>query len=48
MSSSPISSNSDKTFTVDPSDNLSYSTNYKIRVTTGVKDAASGQLIDMK
>jgi len=38
MFSSPSSSNSDKTFTVDPSDNLSYSTTYKIRVTTGVKD----------
>ena len=44
MSSSPISSNSDKTFTVDPSDNLSYSTNYKIRVTTGVKDAAGNAM----
>ena len=31
MSSSPASSNSDKTFTLDPSDNLSYSTTYKIR-----------------
>ena len=30
MSSSPISSNSDKTFTVNPSDNLSNYTNYKI------------------
>ena len=38
MSSSPASSNSNKTFTVDPSDNLSYSTTYKTRVTTGVKD----------
>ena len=38
MSSSPSSSNSDKTFTVDPSDNLSHSNTYKIRVTTGVKD----------
>jgi len=44
MSSSTSSSNSDKTFTVDPSDNLSYSTTYKIRVTTGVKDSAGNTL----
>ena len=44
MSSSPTSSNSSKTFTIDPSDNLSYSTTYKIRVTTGVKDSAGNTL----
>jgi len=44
MSSSPTSSNSYKTFTVDPSDNLSYSTTYKIRVTTGVKDSAGNTM----
>ena len=44
MSSSPSSSNSDKTFTVDPSSNLSYATSYKIRVTTGVKDIAGNVL----
>jgi len=44
MSSAPASSNSYKTFTVDPSDNLSYSTTYKTRVTTGVKDAAGNAL----
>jgi hypothetical protein len=44
MSSSPSSSNSDKTFTLDPSDNLSYSTTYKIRVSTGVKDLAGNGL----
>ena len=38
MSSTPSSSNSDKTFTLDPRDNLSLSTNYKIRVKTAVKD----------
>lgn len=38
MSSSPSSSNSYNTFTIDPTDNLSFSTTYKIRVTTGVKD----------
>ena len=37
MSASPSSSNSDKTFTIDPYDNLSITT-YKIRITTGVKD----------
>jgi len=44
MSSSPSSSNSYKTFTVDPSDNLSRLTTYKIRVTTGVKDTAGNTL----
>ena len=44
MSSSPLSSNSYRTFTVDPSSNLSHSTNYKIRVTTGVKDTAGNSL----
>jgi hypothetical protein len=44
MSSSPSSSNSDKTFTIDPSDNLSGTTYYKIRVTTGVKDSAGNTL----
>ena len=44
MSSSPASSNSNKTFTLDPSDNLSYSTTYKTRVTTGVKDTAGNTL----
>lgn len=40
MSSSPASSNSNKTFTLDPSDNLTYTTTYLTRVTTGVKDSA--------
>ena len=44
MSSSPMSSNSDKTFTVDPSGNLSRATTYKIRFTTGVKDTAGNTL----
>ena len=44
MSSSPSNSNSNKTFTINPSDNLSYSTTYKIRVTTGVKDSAGNTL----
>jgi len=44
MSSSPSSSNSDKTFTVDPTDNLSHSNTYKIRVTTGVKDSSGNSL----
>ena len=44
MSSSPSSSNSYRTFTVDPSINLSHSTNYKIRVTTGVKDIAGNSM----
>jgi sugar lactone lactonase YvrE len=44
MASSPSSSNSDKTFTLDPSDNLTGGTTYKTRVTTGVKDAAGNAL----
>ena len=44
MSSSPSSSNSEKTFTIDPSSNFSLSTTYKIRVTTGVKDNAGNNL----
>jgi len=44
MLSSPSVSNSNKTFTVDPSDNLSYSTNYKIRVTTGAIDISGNNL----
>ena len=44
MSSSPSSSNSDKTFTIDPSDNLSRATTYKIRVTIGVKDSAGNTM----
>ena len=44
MSSSPLSSNSNKTFTVTPSSSLSSNTTYKIRVTNGVKDSASNEL----
>jgi len=44
ISSSPSSSNSDKTFIIDPSDNLSHATTYKIRVTTGVKDSSGNTL----
>ena len=44
MSSSPSSSNSDRTFTLDPYDNLTVSTTYKTRVTTGVKDTAGNTL----
>jgi len=44
MASSPSSSNSDMTFTLDPYDNLTVSTTYKTRVTTGVKDTAGNAL----
>ena len=44
MSSSPSVSNLYKTFTVSPSSSLSYSTTYKIRVTTGVKDSSGNSL----
>jgi hypothetical protein len=38
MSSSPSISNSAKTFTFDPSDNLSYDNKYKTKLTTDTKD----------
>jgi len=38
MSSEPASSNSNRTFTLDPYDNLTRLTTYLTRVTTGVKD----------
>ena len=44
MSSEPVSSNSNKTFTLGPYDNLTVSTTYKTRVTTGVKDSAGNTL----
>ena len=44
MSSEPASSNSNRTFTLDPYDNLTVSTTYKTRVTTGVKDTAGNTL----
>ena len=44
FSSSPASSNSDKTFTITPASTLSYSTSYKFRVTTNVKDLAGNQI----
>ena len=44
MSSEPASSNSNNTFTLDPYYNLTVSTTYKTRVTTGVKDTAGNAL----
>jgi hypothetical protein len=44
MSSEPVSSNSNKTFTLDPNDNLTRLTTYKTRVTTGVKDTAGNTM----
>jgi hypothetical protein len=44
MSSSPSSSNSNRTFTLDPYDNLTVGTTYKTRVTTGVEDTAGNAL----
>jgi len=44
MSSEPASSNSYKTFTLDPYDNLTGGTTYKTRVTTGVKDIVGNTL----
>jgi len=44
MSSEPVSSNSNRTFTLDPYDNLTVGTTYLTRVTTGVKDAAGNAM----
>jgi hypothetical protein len=44
MSSDPINSNDNKTFTLDPYDNLTGLTTYKTRVTTGVKDTAGNAM----
>ena len=44
MSSSPTSSNSYKTFTLYPYDNLTVGTTYLTRVTTGVKDDAGNAM----
>ena len=42
--SSPVVSNSNKTFSVTTSDNFSYSTTYKIKVSTGVKDTSENSM----
>ena len=44
MSSTPSASNTNKTFSVTPSDNLSSETSYKIRVTTLVKDVMGNSM----
>jgi uncharacterized delta-60 repeat protein len=44
MSSEPVSSNSNRTFTLDPYDNLTRSTTYLTRITTGIKDTAGNTL----
>ena len=44
MSSSPASSNSNKTFTLDPYDNLTRIRTYLTRVTTGIKDTAGNAM----
>ena len=46
MSSNPKSSNSNKTFSLNPKNNLSYSTNYKIRVEDKVKDATGQSMMN--
>ncbi len=44
MSSEPVSSNSNKTFTLDPYDNLTRLRTYLTRVTNGVKDTAGNAM----
>jgi hypothetical protein len=46
MSAAPSASNSDKTFTSTPADNLSRGTNYKLQITTSAKDTSSNSLAD--
>ena len=46
MSAAPSASNSDKTFTSTPTDNLSRGTNYKLQITTSAKDTSSNSLAD--
>jgi photosystem II stability/assembly factor-like uncharacterized protein len=40
----PVASDSKKTFTLDPVNNLAYNTTYKIKVTTGAKSALGNDL----
>ena len=44
MSAVPSASNSDKTFSVTPDDNLSRGTTYKLQITTSVTDTSSNSL----
>ena len=46
MSAVPSASNSDKTFSVTPDDNLSGGTTYKLQITTSVTDTSSNSLAD--
>ena len=46
MSAAPSASNSDKTFTSTPADNLSRGTTYKLQITTSVTDTSSNSLAD--
>jgi hypothetical protein len=46
MSAAPSASNSDKTFSSTPADNLSRGTNYKLQITTSAKDTSSNSLAD--
>ena len=44
MSATPAASNSDKTFTATPSDNLSGGTTFKLQITTSATDTSSNPL----
>ena len=46
MSQSPEASNNNKTFTVDPSGGCLAEANYKIKVTTGVKDGSGISMLN--
>jgi hypothetical protein len=44
MTSTPTASNSDQTYTLTPASNLSYSTGYKIRISTEIKDLIGNKI----
>jgi len=46
ISSSPTVSNSNKTYSVTPSSSLSNGTDYKVRLTTGIKDVSGTNLFE--
>jgi len=46
MYAAPSASNSDKTFTVTPDDNLSRGTNYKIQITSSAADTSGNSIAD--
>ena len=46
IANSPAASNNNKTFKLDPVDNLTYNTTYTVRVTKDVQDALGNNMTD--